>query len=305
MLTLTETDAAAVLRGLEAPRISVPVTLIQNFQDAAAAIMLAQAVYLSSLKSDKDYWFDLPQVGPAAAPGDAGATLWSRLGSWHEILGVGPGGQARIRKKIDAIAPGLLETRLRHVPARLEYRVLPSRYLQFMIQLGLAAPSAQAANAMQDQATISSESSPKSSLKDDARPGSAGPAAPHSKSESDKDKIKLKTKQAATRCSDADAREVVKLYNDICSDLPGVEIRNPARLREIKARWRDLEQEGYIKDRESGLKFFRKFFDYVHKNDFLCGRRAGRGGQKFLGCGFDWLFDSKNFPKIIEGNYNN
>ncbi len=97
-------------------------------------------------------------------------------------------------------------------------------------------------------------------------------------------------------------REVVSIYNKVCQALPGVEIVNKGRHLAVQSRWKELEGAGAIQDRRSGLEFFEKLFTYVQQNDFLTGRRAGRGGTPFR-CNFDWIMGPKNFAKVIEGNY--
>ena len=142
MLNLTEEQAAAAVRGLEGPRISIPIALIRRLGDLTAAAFLRQAAYLSSLKGGGgDYWFALPQLGASQADlGDADATLWSKLGSWEAVLGIGQDAQVAARRRIEDAAPGLLQTRKRGIPAHLEYRVLPSAFFKLLVDLGLQSP---------------------------------------------------------------------------------------------------------------------------------------------------------------------
>jgi hypothetical protein len=125
---LEEKSHAAIISHFEGPRLSIPIDLIRKIGDLAAAAMLQQAAYLSSLKSDSDYWFDLPQTGPGADQG----SLFTRLGSWEATISLGVSAQRDARKKIEKAAPGLLQVRRAGVPARLIYRVHPSTYIAYL-----------------------------------------------------------------------------------------------------------------------------------------------------------------------------
>lgn len=83
--------------------------------------------------------------------------------------------------------------------------------------------------------------------------------------------------------------EIVKRFNEICSDLPKVTQITDSRKRAISAR---------VKDAGNVEKLF-DVFKMVADSDFLSGRS---GGWK---ASFDWIMKPNNFAKIIEGNYQN
>lgn len=129
-LSLTGVQAAELVQNLEGPRLSIPVSLIRKLGgDLQAAALLQQAAFLSSLKTESDFWFDLPQRGE---PPEGAKTLWDRLASWEATLGLGPEAQAGARSRIEKVAPGLLEVKKRGIPGRLYYRVSPQDYLSFL-----------------------------------------------------------------------------------------------------------------------------------------------------------------------------
>jgi hypothetical protein len=172
MLNLTEEQAAATVRGLEGPRISIPIALIRRLGDLTAAAFLQQAAYLSSIKGG-DYWFDLPQLGPGQADlEDSNASLWAKLGSWEAILGVGQDAQVAARRRIEAAAPGLLQTRKRGIPAHLVYRVSPSAYLKFLSDLGLQSPGSPDSRVRENRTLESGDSGGKHRAKAEAIPKS-------------------------------------------------------------------------------------------------------------------------------------
>jgi uncharacterized protein YdaU (DUF1376 family) len=54
----------------------------------------------------------------------------------------------------------------------------------------------------------------------------------------------------------------------------------------------------WMKETEYGsLDFFERYFGYVAQSPFLMGEKDWKA------CNFDWIFNAKNFRKIIEGTY--
>jgi hypothetical protein len=86
--------------------------------------------------------------------------------------------------------------------------------------------------------------------------------------------------------------QIISLYHELLPTLPAVKVWNDKRKTALKSRW--LESE----DRQT-LDFWRRYFKYVAQSDFLCGR-AGT-----FQATLEWLVNSSNFVKVIEGNYEN
>lgn len=54
----------------------------------------------------------------------------------------------------------------------------------------------------------------------------------------------------------------------------------------------------WMKEPEYGsLDFFERYFGYVSESPFLMGEKDWKS------CNFDWIFNAKNFRKIVEGTY--
>lgn len=88
-------------------------------------------------------------------------------------------------------------------------------------------------------------------------------------------------------------REIVDAYHELLPMLPQVRQLTDKRKQWLKARWmEDAERQT--------VQWWRGFFGYVAESDFL----TGRNGQ-WTGCSFEWLINSSNFVKVIEGNYEN
>jgi uncharacterized protein YdaU (DUF1376 family) len=86
--------------------------------------------------------------------------------------------------------------------------------------------------------------------------------------------------------------QIISLYHELLPTLPAVKVWNEKRKTALKSRW--LESE----DRQT-LDFWRRYFSYVATSDFLCGRVGTFQAT------LEWLVNSSNFVKVIEGNYEN
>jgi hypothetical protein len=100
--------------------------------------------------------------------------------------------------------------------------------------------------------------------------------------------------EPGTRCPHA---EIIALYHETLPSLPRVRDWTDARQGYLRKRWCEA------KDRQS-LDWWRDFFGYVGRSDFLMGRKCGRGGEPFQ-CDLEWLVRPRNFVKVIEGKYEN
>lgn len=80
---------------------------------------------------------------------------------------------------------------------------------------------------------------------------------------------------------------IFSLFNTICTDLPRVERLTDARKRRIKTAVKALKGD------------FKSFFAKVQASDFLTGRETNWKSN------FDWILNSNNLVKILEGNYDN
>lgn len=86
--------------------------------------------------------------------------------------------------------------------------------------------------------------------------------------------------------------QIIALYHELLPTLPAVKVWNDKRKQALKSRW--LEDE-----KRQTLDFWRKYFNYVATSDFLTGRSGTFQAT------LEWLVNSSNFVKVIEGNYEN
>lgn len=83
--------------------------------------------------------------------------------------------------------------------------------------------------------------------------------------------------------------EVVKMYNEICKDLPKVRSLTPARKTALRVRLKKYSKAD-----------FEELFKKAQGSDFLCGRNV-----RTWTANFDWLMNESNMAKVLEGNYDN
>ena len=85
-------------------------------------------------------------------------------------------------------------------------------------------------------------------------------------------------------------KEIVSLYHKLCPSLPRVVQLTGTRKRKLKVLWNFVE---------GNLDKIKEVFEKAEESEFLSGRNA-----KWTGCNFDWLINTNNFVKVLEGSYN-
>jgi hypothetical protein len=83
---------------------------------------------------------------------------------------------------------------------------------------------------------------------------------------------------------------IVDLFNETLPELPSVKLVTDTRRKHLKARW-------HSSDKTPTIDWWKGFLGYIRESDFLMGRKAD------FRASFDWIINSTNFVKIIEGNY--
>lgn len=92
--------------------------------------------------------------------------------------------------------------------------------------------------------------------------------------------------------------DIVKIYHEVLPMMTSVREWTDDRKEFLKTRWRE-------KDERQNLDWWRDYFIYVSKSDFLCGRVEGRNGKPPFQADLEWLVRPSNFVKVIEGKYEN
>lgn len=137
----------------------------------------------------------------------------------------------------------------------------------------------------------------------DAVPGD-DPDAPASEPDEKNPRIDLDRPDPHTRPGEIPCphKRIIEAYEAILPELPRVRVWRAQQATDLRARWREKLREGKFSDEESGVDYFRRFFGYVRRSEFLMGRRSGRDGRTFRNC-LAWMVKAKNFDGIVDGKY--
>lgn len=130
------------------------------------------------------------------------------------------------------------------------------------------------------------------------------PDAPASEPEEKNPRIDLDRPDPHTRPGEIPCphKRIIEVYEAILPELPRVRVWRTQQAAYLRARWREKLREGKFSDEESGVDYFRRFFGYVRRSEFLMGRRSGRDGRTFRNC-LAWMVKAKNFDGIVDGKY--
>lgn len=95
-----------------------------------------------------------------------------------------------------------------------------------------------------------------------------------------------------------DYKQIAKDFNQICKGLPQLQALSDKRKRKIKSLIFALEESELIKNM-TYIEVLQSLFQLVQDSDFLTGR-SGKWRTSF-----DWIIESSNAIKVLEGNYSN
>lgn len=84
-------------------------------------------------------------------------------------------------------------------------------------------------------------------------------------------------------------KDIVDLYHTICTSYPVLRTISEKRKQMMDERWAEYE---------GNLNTFRELFTIAEESPFLKGKN-----DKGWSADFNWLLDSENMPKVLEGNY--
>jgi uncharacterized protein YdaU (DUF1376 family) len=91
--------------------------------------------------------------------------------------------------------------------------------------------------------------------------------------------------------------QVVAVYHELVPELPGVRDWNERRRRKLNARISERKKAGKPADT---VGYWRDLMGKVAASDWLMGRKGD-----WRCPGLEWLLESRNFGKLIEGGYDN
>ena len=128
---------------------------------------------------------------------------------------------------------------------------------------------------------------------------------PENQSEAEDQADQPATKQTLPACPHL---ELLDVFAEKLPELPQPkpELWEGARAKALAARWKwcltakKRNGERYATSKAEALDFFKRYFGYVGKSDFLTGRDG-----RWSGCDLAWLVKADNFAKVLQGNYEN
>ena len=85
-------------------------------------------------------------------------------------------------------------------------------------------------------------------------------------------------------------KAIVELYHEICKSYPSLRNVSENRKKAIAARWKEYRHD---------LDTFRELFTLAEASPFLKGKNPRNWAADF-----NWLMNSENMAKVLEGNYN-
>jgi hypothetical protein len=86
--------------------------------------------------------------------------------------------------------------------------------------------------------------------------------------------------------------QIIELFHEALPDLPRIREWTDSRKSALRARW---EEES----KRQNLDWWKRFFEYVAKSNFLCGRDGPESWRADL----PWILKRENFIRVIEGTY--
>jgi hypothetical protein len=98
--------------------------------------------------------------------------------------------------------------------------------------------------------------------------------------------------------------DLVELYHTLLPDNPRVMVLTKGRKTALRERWRDFKPRyGTPPTKEGGLDFWRRYFAFVARSEFLTGHVPGKEGRAPFMADIDFLLRPSKMVEIIEGKY--
>lgn len=91
-------------------------------------------------------------------------------------------------------------------------------------------------------------------------------------------------------------QEIIRIYHEVLPSLRRVRDWNEIRQGYLRSRWRES-------CRRQSLDWWRKFFEYIGRSDFLMGRAEPSPGRRPFQADLEWIVRPTNFANISEGKY--
>ena len=124
----------------------------------------------------------------------------------------------------------------------------------------------------------------------------SGKAVVIQRAESSEQKEEQKHSSPAKAADPCPHDEIIALYHEHLPTLTQVRIWNDRRKAMLRSRWREDTSR-------QNLGWWDRYFRYVASCGFLCGKGEARNGKTPWQADLEWLINSNNMTKVIEGKY--
>ncbi len=117
-------------------------------------------------------------------------------------------------------------------------------------------------------------------------------ATPETDTETETEEESIVVSKQTTICPH---QEIVAAYHEALPMCPSIREWTPKRQRMLATRWKE-------NNKRQTVDWWRRFFGYVAKSPFLTGKVQTNGRKPFV-ADLEWLIESSNMVKVIEGKY--
>jgi hypothetical protein len=100
----------------------------------------------------------------------------------------------------------------------------------------------------------------------------------------------------ASKIPECPHQEILDAYHELLPELCAMRSWTDHRKTLLRARWRE-------EPKRQNVEWWRTFFSWVRKSDFLMGRGPGKDGQAPFQADLEWLIRPRNFAKLADGKY--
>lgn len=97
--------------------------------------------------------------------------------------------------------------------------------------------------------------------------------------------------------------QILKLWRELLPELPQHVKWTDKRRKLLQARWRETAVDEKWTTPQDGMHYFAKLFRWVAQSKFLTGKVPPTPGRTTFVIELEWLINSSNWVKVIEGKY--
>jgi len=100
--------------------------------------------------------------------------------------------------------------------------------------------------------------------------------------------------------------EIIQLFKSLLPELPEPKVLTDKRKRTIASMWiwvltsKDEDGDRRATNEHEGLEYFRRFFTYARKNDFVMGKTGRTGSHANWQADIDYLCSERGRQQVIE-----